>query len=328
MAAAAGVSIATVSLVINGKAAGRVSPATQARVEKAIADLGYVVDSAARSLVTGRRQCVALVAPDVGNPFFSQVAAGVATALGTEYRLLLAVSGAEHDQPDLDQLVAFGVDGILLEFPGAEPPSGQIGCPVVLLDEPSGPPELSRVYFDTRAATREMVDQLVELGHRNIVYLDASREGKTFETRRRQVANRLRRTPGTALTRVRSDIKVDDASTLVAESLPDWRRAGVTAIISATDVLGYGALSALGAAGVSVPKQMSLVSFDDLPFSKLTSPALTTVRLSAYDLGYASARILREQLAEESPAPRQESLPAMLINRSSVGPARRLRARG
>lgn len=189
---------------------------------------------------------------------------------------------------------------------------------MVLLDEPAGPPELSSVSFDTRTGARELVDQLVGLGHRHIVYLDSAREGNTFDARRRQVINRLRRTRGTTVTRARADLGVDAARTVVSESLPAWSNAGVTAIIAASDVLAYGALTALAAAGVTVPSRMSLGSFDDLPFSGIASPALTTVRMSAFDLGHTSARILRDLLAEESPAPRHESLGTSLRHRASL----------
>ena len=94
VAASAQVSVATVSLVANGKAAGRVSESTVRRVQQAIEELGYIVNQAARSLATGRRQCVALVAQDMTNPFISAIAAGVAEALGTQTQLLLAVSGS------------------------------------------------------------------------------------------------------------------------------------------------------------------------------------------------------------------------------------------
>lgn len=322
VAARAGVSVATVSLVINGKAAGRVSERTRLRVEKAVAELGYFADPSARSLVTGRRQCVALVAPDVGNPFISQVASGVLAALGTDYRLLLAVSGPEADGPDLDQLVAFGVDGILLDYTGFRAPAVDIGCPVVLLDEPTGPPGLSSVSFDTRTGARELVDAVVDCGHRRIVYLDSAREGNTFDVRRRQVTNRLRRTTGVSVTRARADLGVDAARSVVSDALPGWLDAGVTAIVAASDVLAYGALTALAAAGVAVPSRISVASFDDLPFSEIVSPALTTVRMPAFELGHTSARILRDLLAEESPAPRHESLRTSLRHRGSLAALR------
>ncbi|WP_064745142.1 LacI family DNA-binding transcriptional regulator [Pseudonocardia acaciae] len=320
VAAEANVSIATVSLVINGKAGGRVAPATQERVRRAIDRLGYVVDSAARSLVTGRSHCVALVAPDVANPFYSQVAAGVASALGGAYRLLLAVAGPDRDLPDLDELVAFGVDGILIGLPGVTVDPGELGRPVVLLDEPVGPSELSRVYFDTGPSVRALVDRLVALGHRRLAYLDATRDAQTFASRRRQVLDRLRDTQGTSVTRARADLTVDAASAVVAERWPAWRADGVTAIIAATDVLAYGALAAFAVLDVAVPDQVSLGSFDDLPFSAITSPPLTTIRLSAYDLGHTSATVLRELMADAHRAPTKTALATTLVERRSLGP--------
>ncbi len=315
-------SIATVSMVINGKADGRVAPATQERVWLAVKKMGYRVDSTARSLVTGRRQCIALVAPDLSNPFFTQVAAGVAKALGDEYRLLLAVSGTERAEPDLDQLVSFGVDGILLEFPGTDVDVARLGCPVVMLDEPVGPAELSRVYFDTAPGAHAMVDRIVELGHRRLVYLDATPEGQSFAVRRRQVFERCHATDGTSVTWVRADITVEAARSLVTDSWSAWRDAGVTAVIAAADVLAYGVLSAFTELGVSIPGQVSVGSFDDLPFSEITSPPLTTVRLPAFELGHTSARMLRDLIDDERQLPWVEALGTSLTHRGSIGPAR------
>jgi LacI family transcriptional regulator len=321
VAAEAKVSIATVSLVINGKAEGRVAPATQERVWHAVNKLGYIVDSAARTLVTGRSQCVALVAPDVANPFYSQVAAGVAAALGGEYRLLLAVAGPERNLPGLDQLASFGVDGILVGLPGARVDPAALGCPVVLLDEPVGPHELTVVYFDTEPGVRALVDTVVGLGHRRLAYLDATRDAPTFASRRQQVLDRLRDTPGTSVLRAPADLTVDAARSRVTTCWPRWRAEGVTAVIAATDVLAYGALTAFASLGVTVPDEVSLGSFDDLPFSEITSPPLTTVRLSAFDLGHTSATILRELIADDRKAPTTTALPTSLVPRRSLGPA-------
>lgn len=315
-------SIATVSMVINGKADGRVAPATQERVWLAVENLGYRVDSTARSLVTGRRHCIALVAPDLSNPFFTQVAAGVANALGDDYRLLLAVSGAERAEPDLDQLVSFGVDGILLEFPGTEVDVARLRCPVVMVDEPVGPVELSRVYFDTAPGAYELVDRIVGFGHRRLVYLDATPKGQSFAVRRRQVFERLRATEGSSVTRVRADITVEAARTLVTESWAEWREEGVTAVIAAADVLAYGVLSAFTELGVSIPGEVSVGSFDDLPFSEITSPPLTTVRLPAFELGRTSACMLRDLIDDERHRPWVQAVETSLTSRRSIGPVR------
>src|ERR1700690_1540834 len=115
VAARARVSVATVSLVANDKAAGRVSESTVRRVRQAIDELGYIVNQAARSLATGRRQCVALVAQDMTNPFISAIAAGAGEALGTQTQLFLALSGSGRQEPDLRHLLGADVDGVLLD---------------------------------------------------------------------------------------------------------------------------------------------------------------------------------------------------------------------
>lgn len=310
-------------MVINGKAGGRVSASTQQRVNDAVGELGYVVDSAASSLVTGRRNCVALVAPDVGNPFFSQVASGVAAALGQDYRLLLAVSGPERDEPDLQQLVAFGVDGILLDFAGSAAPIGELDCPGVLLDEPAAEPEgddVCRVHFDTGTGARQLVEAIVGLGHRTVAYLDAARAGETFTARRREVLAGLEAAGCAEVAVLDCAIDIDTAHETVLRCWPDWRQRGVTAIVAASDVLAYGALRALGELGVRVPGEVSLGSFDDLPFSTLTSPPLTTVRLSAFDLGHRGALALRALIEDGEAA--SVSLETTLVHRSSLGPPR------
>src|SRR5436309_1665672 len=103
----AGVSTATVSLVANGKADGRVSDETTQRVLRAIEQLGYVIHPAARSLATGRHQCVALVARDMTNPFISTIAAGVTEGLGGDIQLMLTVTGSGNRVPNVEQVLNF-----------------------------------------------------------------------------------------------------------------------------------------------------------------------------------------------------------------------------
>ncbi len=321
VAARAGVSIATVSLVANGKAGGRVSASTQKRVLEAIDELGYVVHSAARSLATGRRQCVALVARDMTNPFISTIAAGVADALGSQVQLLLAVTGSGAQPPDLEQVLNFGVDGILLDFPmklGRTPP-----CPVVLLDDSKTLAGISsNVHFDLQQGARELANHLTGLAHRTIVYLDSPREASTFTDRRRYLSSQLKRHDrAVQLVRASSDIEVEDARDVVTRSWPDWQRRGVTAIVGASDVQAYGALAALAGLGVAVPAAVSVASFDNLPFAAITSPPLTSINLSAYDLGYEAATLLLDILERGERATRTSLLPTTLVVRGSTGPA-------
>jgi LacI family transcriptional regulator len=329
VAALAQVSIATVSLVANGKADGRVSESTRQRVLQVIEQLGYVVNSAARSLATGRSQCVALVARDMTNPFISTIAAGVSEALGTHTQLLLAVTGAGNQTPDVERVLNFGVDGVLLDFPipgvtdSAEPP-----CPVVLLDDPKPPKGVSSVRFDLQHGARELADHLTGLRHRTIVYLDSPRQFATFKDRRRYLNDQLRRQDReVTVIRTSSDIEIAAARTAVTRGWPEWKRQGATAIVAASDVQAYGALAALADLGVGVPDEVSLASFDDLPFSSITSPPLTAIRLPAFDLGFEAATLLQDIIERGERARRAVQLPTQLVERSSTGPARATRRR-
>lgn len=328
VAAAAGVSTATVSLVVNGKADGRVAAATVDRVRQVIAELGYTVNASARSLVTGRRHCIGLVASDVTNPFISTVAAGVADALGDEHQLVLAVTSADREGPDLDRILAFGVDGLLLDLPlAAEVYARDPNCPVVVLDDAPSRSVASAVSFDVADAARELAAHLLALGHRDIAYLDAIRPLATFRSRRSAFTGRLRRSNrGGALVTARSAIDVDAARSAVRDRWPGWAARGVTALVTAADVQAYGALAAFADLGIDVPGDVSLASFDGLPYASITRPALTTVTLPAFDLGREGARLLAALIAGESAAAAVE-LPARLDVRGSTAPVRAGRRR-
>lgn len=320
----AGVSSATVSLVVNGKAEGRVSPETADRVRKVVAEMGYTVDPSARGLATGRRHCVALVASDMTNPFISTIAAGVAEGLGSDYQLLLAVSGAERAAPDISKVLAFGVDGVLLDLPVIDEVRERApACPIVALDDSSAQSSTSKVFFGVQDATRALGEHLVELGHRHIAYLDPGRPISTFRSRREALVKRLRQiNPGGTLVQAKSTIEVEGARAAIHRHWPAWRRAGVTAVVVASDVQAYGVLAAFNDLGLDVPGDVSLASFDGLPFATITRPPLTTVSLPAFDLGRRGALLLTELIGGGAGISSVE-LPAQLVIRESTGPAKR-----
>ena len=315
----AGVSIATVSLVANGKADGRVSAGTRQRVLAAIAGLGYVVDPAARSLVTGRRHAVALLTHDVTNPFISLVASGVAHALGRRTQLLLALAGADDEGPDLARVVAAGVDGALLNYPSGND-AADLDLPLVHLDDPDAVRGGAQVHFDLASGAEQLAGHLVGLGHRRLLYLDAVRPWTTFALRRRHLVEALsRQAPDTTVTAARSAIDIESARAVVLASWAGWRDDGVTAIVTAADVQAHGVLAALAQLDVAVPGRVSVASFDNVPFSAITAPPLTAVDLPAAELGREAATLLLELIG--GAPPRTTVLPTSLVVRGSTGPA-------
>ncbi|MFT4042300.1 MAG: LacI family DNA-binding transcriptional regulator [Gordonia sp. (in: high G+C Gram-positive bacteria)] len=322
VAAHAGVSIATISMVANGKAQGRVSPSTQIRVENAIKELGYVVNSAARSLVTGRNGRIALLANDITNPFIVSIAKGVNEVLGADTRLVLSESGPLSPV----DIASMGVDAMIVDLADAniEIIVGA-GLPVVILDEPDLPATLARVYFDLEHGSRELAEHLVQLGHRIIVYLDSGRARTSFDIRRTHLSREFRRLAGkgSKVIRAHSDLDIQAAERAVRNGIDRWLHQGATAIVTATDIQAYGVLGALHSRGITVPDEVSVASYDNNAFSRVVGPPLTTVNLPARDLGRQSAMLLTEQVSRGSNTARTVILPTTLIVRSSTGKANR-----
>ncbi|MHA3023919.1 LacI family DNA-binding transcriptional regulator [Mycobacterium sp. BMJ-28] len=323
----AGVSTATVSLIANGKAEGRISLQLQERVQQAITDLGYVVNRSASSLVTGRRSCLALVTRDLTNPVMSLMASAISEVLiGRDIQLMLAVSEPEDAESDIAKVIGFGVDGILLHAPTPEQVA-QVPAhtPAVLLDyQPRAKREFARISYKASTGAAELARHLVELGHQRMVYVDFVRRVSTFQRRRQALTSefsRLAHEPEIKLTRASSSI--EDTKAHVMQEWSAWRDSGISVIVAATDVQAYGVLAALADLGVAVPGEVSVAAFDNLPFSSLMTPSLTTVDLPAATLGRMGATVLLD-LIEQQPeiAPPTIQVPTELIVRASTGPAR------
>lgn len=324
----AGASISTVSLVANGKAAGRISPQLQERVREAMAHFGYVVDRSASSLVTGRRGCVALVTRDVTNPVASLVAAGVAEVLGDDIQLMLAISGSEDQSAEIARVAAFGVDGILLHAPDArELADVPEHTPTVLLDYlPRADRQFARVSYDTSLGSAELARHLADQGHTRIAYLDSIRPLATFKRRRQSfTAEFTELVPGAEVDWIRSGFTVDGTKAQLLDEWSQWRAAGVTAIVAATDIQAYGVLDAFAELGVDVPGEVSVAAFDNLPYSSLMTPGLTAVDLPAAALGRVGATLLLDLIngTSTSDVPPSIQLDTELVVRRSTGTPRR-----
>ncbi|HET9188567.1 MAG TPA: LacI family DNA-binding transcriptional regulator [Acidothermaceae bacterium] len=320
---AAGVSAATVSLVLNGKAEGRVTPATSRRVHAAAERLGYRIDRRGQSLATGRSGLIGFVAPDTANPFFGSVQMGVLHALGSSYQVLLMATdvGQSVARKNVEELLSLGVDGMILfavdpKFVADLHP----GVPVVLLDSPIETDEFVRVNFDLVAGATALADHLLEFGHREIVYLEASTASRTFAVRKEAFRRALRR-GGASITSVTTPIDVDEARETTLKRWENWRSDGVTAIACATDFQAYGVLSALHEIGAAVPDEVSVTGFDDLVLSPVIHPSLTSVRLPAEEMGAKGAALLRAAVEGHADLAHVETIATSLVVRNSTAVA-------
>lgn len=319
----AGVSVGTVSNVLNEPS--RVSPTTVDRVRRAIADLGYVRNEAARQLRAGRSSTVGLVVLDVRNPFFTDVARGAEDeAASSGLSVILGNSDADpaREAAYLDLFDEQRVHGILIS------PAGDVderlrdlrrrGTPVVLVDRESRDAAVSSVSVDDVAGGRLAATHLLDTGRRRLVFVGGPRTV-------RQVEERL--TGARAAVAERSDAKLEVIETPGLTVL-DGRRAGEDllardtlpeGVFAANDLVAVGLLQALVMSGrARVPDDVALVGFDDIDFASATVVPLTSVRQPRHELGATALRILKEEAADPQLAPRRIVFQPELVVREST----------
>ncbi|MCK1797935.1 LacI family transcriptional regulator [Streptomyces sp. XM4193] len=323
VARAAGVSQASVSLVLGGKWRGRVSTRTAETVREAAQQLGYRPNLAARSLRTGTARTAMLVVPALTGDFFAQVHTGAARVAGEhDFGVVLYPSPEGIGRaPDPFDSARAALDGVIASSMAAEALSAlqDGGLPLVMLDsEPSDPMASAVVNPDIADGMRRVADHLLDLGHRRVAHLAADVPSWTFRLRARALHEALDNFPGAELVATRAAaLSVQDGQRAAAELLALCP--APTAIVCDDDVLAAGVCKAARRAGLSVPGELSVTGFDDLPLATALEPELTTVRLPAQEVGAAGMRALLAVL--DGLRPDTTTLPVSLAARASTGPA-------
>jgi LacI family transcriptional regulator len=306
VAARAGVSLGTVSNVLNRPE--RVSPTTRARVMRAIEELGFVRNEAARQLRAGRSRTVGLVVLDVRNPFFTDVAAGVEqTAGGSGNSVVLCNSNDDvaREKHYLSMLKEQRAYGILITPVGTET-AGEIeeirrmGTPVVLVDRGANRQQCS-VSVNDRLGGELAVAHLIEQGHRRIgfvggpVAIDQVRQ-RLAGARAAVAAAGLRRDALTVVETPRLDIDSGRTTGATLAAMPARRRP--TAAFCANDLLALGLLQDAVRRGLSVPGDLAIVGYDDIEFAAGAAVPLTSVRQPRFQLGRAAMQLLLEEASD------------------------------
>jgi LacI family transcriptional regulator, repressor for deo operon, udp, cdd, tsx, nupC, and nupG len=298
--------------VLSGKGRGRVSATTEATVRRAAEELGYRTNVAARALRTGSARTVGLVVPDVTNPFFGRVLRGAQEAAWEEgYAVLLADAGNDrHWQlASLSALRALTVDGYL--FFEVEPPPGESVRGVAIETLPRGLPV---VRLDGAAGVREAVEHLQSLGHRRIGHVAAEIDTDTFHIRREAFAAAAGE-PGEL--RAVAPVSIDGARTAAASLLALAQPP--TALFVDDDLMASGVYVAAREAGRAIPRELSVIGFDDIDFARVLDPPLTTVAADAEGLGAAAFHALFGVLSGDDVAA-ERVLPVRLVVRGSTAP--------
>ncbi|PVA05411.1 LacI family DNA-binding transcriptional regulator [Thalassorhabdomicrobium marinisediminis] len=299
VATLAGVSTATVSRALSTPES--VGPATREKVMEAVKQTGYRINAAARDLRQRRSRSILILAPNLSNTFFSQIFAAVQDE-ASKAGLTVQISDSRIEG---DRLVSLGHDGradgiILLD--GSLPAEVVNGwqVPLVQVSEWNDAYDAPRLGIDNRAATQLAVAHLLDLGHRAIAHVSGPAGNVLAETRRRAFLD-------AAAERGFDPLVFDADFTLAAgaQAARDWAALHTrpTAVFCASDECALGFMSQCAHLGVHVPRDVSVMGFDDIDFADHFVPSLTTIHQPRNKMGRAATRYLIERMTGADSAP-------------------------
>jgi DNA-binding LacI/PurR family transcriptional regulator len=305
----AGCSLSTVSRVINRS--GPVSAPTIARVEAAVAELGFRPNSLGQSLRRQSSRAIGVVVPSFTNPVFAASVAGMETVVRQVGRPLL-VSGTDYDPArELDiveGLLSQRVDGIALTVADASSSAAldrleRVGLPYILLYNQPRTPQRPAVTVDNFAATAELTRYLIDLGHTRIAYL-GGRFGTTDRSRMRfeGCAAALEAAGHMPPTLLELDYlgSIEEHAAVIGTAMP--RLGNPTALLCSNDLLAISVIAALRALDLAVPSDVSVAGFDGIAIGRMLSPGLATIDTPTIDMGERAMRRLLGMLSGAAPA--------------------------
>ncbi|MGV9362525.1 MULTISPECIES: LacI family DNA-binding transcriptional regulator [unclassified Amycolatopsis] len=295
VAARAGVSVATVSKVINERYG--VSAATLARVRAVIEELGYEASLVAQSLRNHRTNVIGILVADL-EPFSTELLKGAADAIrGSGFELVVYSAGGRTGDPVgwekryLSRLSGTLVDGAVLVTPAVSLEAVP-GTPVVAVDPHTGPSHLPTIDSDNLRGAQLATEHLLDLGHRRIAFLAGRPDLQSAELRKTGYLRALTAagiTPDEDLIRIGAyDPEISAASAHALLTGPDRP----TAVFAANDISAIATVGAARELGLAVPDDLSVVGFDNVPESALCSPPLTTVDQPIREMGHRAIRML------------------------------------
>lgn len=316
----AGVSPATVSRVMNGRFSGE--PEIAERVHEAARELSYAPSPLARSLALGRTHAVAFVVPDLANPAFQSVLAGLSkTAAVDGYRVLVADSGeTPSEEGPLSLEIRRRTDAIVLCAPRM-PEDELIALasqlhPLVLINRDVPQISTPALSIDYRTGIAALAQHLYDLGHRSLAYVYGPERSASNAHRERGLDDFQRDHADVRIARIPAGVHSENGRAAASAV----RDSGATAALAFNDLVAIGMIGGLRELGVSVPDDISVTGFDDIPLAQYVAPALTTASVSHADLGVLAWQRMRDLMRGENPGHNVVFQPRVEV-RDSSGPA-------
>lgn len=323
----AAVSAATVSRVLNHPEIVR--PELRDKVTRAITELSYTRDSAARALKSGRMRTIGAIVPTLGLGIFAEGVEALQNRL-SESGYTLFIANSQYDQrrelQELQSLIERGIDGIVLvgasQAPELRTLVQQAGVPVITTYVSKAIGGIPAIGIDNQRATRELTQYLINLGH---VRFGAIANVPPSNDRSRARLDGIQKALSDAGIRleptqiIRADFSLAQGRSALRQLISD--HPDITAVICTTDTLAIGAMAEARKLGLEIPRQLSITGFDDVEIAAQVDPALTTISVPAAEIGRGAADYLINAIAG-LPIPKSVQLPYRLIMRGSTAPPR------
>ncbi|HYY97896.1 MAG TPA: LacI family DNA-binding transcriptional regulator [Pyrinomonadaceae bacterium] len=322
----AGVSTATVSHVINSTRF--VSDEVRARVLAAVERCGYYPNAHARSLASGRSHVLGLVVSDISNPFFPELVKSIETAAFERgYDVMLSNTNYDPERTShyIRRFIERKLAGVVVMT--SELDAELIGelakreVSVVFLDLGEPGVHMSNLRVNYESGIEEAISHLVSLGHTEISFIGGPSHLRSAARRREAFLHSMKRHLPEARAEVyRGDFKLEGGRRAACEMLDSRERP--TAVVAANDMMALGAMVEFRAAGLHIPRDVSIVGFDDIAFATLCEPPLTTVCLPRMELGRRAVEALMSAIERPDQRGVEINIPTYLVTRGSTAAAR------
>ncbi len=315
VAEAAGVSLATASYSLND--GGSVGQQTRERVKSVAQQLGYQPNASAKAMRTGRIGALGLVLPDLTNPFFPQLAQTVIAAArdaGFHVFLTDTLGSKETERQSIDALVRRGIDG-LVWFPIDDrmPDLPDLRTtPTVVLDRALD--GFDCVLADCEAGGRIAAAMLLRAGHRRFGMVSGPSAASSARQRAAGTRDALKRAGAELVWEVEAAFSSD----LDADIVQALARRDVTAVVAGADLIAIGVVRQLGRLGIRVPQDVSVVGFDNIAWSDLCSPALSTIDMPIHEMGMEAMQMLQRRIAAPHEPRRRVVFDVTAVERASI----------
>lgn len=314
IASIVGVSVATVSYVLTGR--GSVSDEVKEKVLAVAKDIGYKPNRKAQAMRTGMSKCIGLVIPDLTNPFYPELAQKIesaARAAGFSVIMMDCENDSSNEEEGLNLLEQQGIDGIIWCPTGSKSLArlAQLDCPTVLIDRAH--PDFDAVHCDYVRGGALLAEYAIRCGHRKVGLLNGPQDIESARQRRLGFINAA----GDDL-EICWEVEGPFLPQLPEAAQAALQRADVSMVVAANDLIAIGAIDVLQQAGIAVPEQVSVVGFDNIPWSALITPKLTTINHAVANIANEAMDILVQKISAPEKPVRTVVLGVELVERQSV----------